>query len=175
MRKLFIGLSVIACVLASACFGLSLSPYLAKRLGFAAFKQVMVEREAIPVTLVELISSAKESIVLSTDTLDNLTVLKALAEAGSRKVGIAVVLSGPTNPKGQGANAWLTDKGIPVRETILPIQGTILVIDKATVANSASGVLSKSGLLKEQSVLFVFNHKQTAESFFEYIRRQGKN
>ena len=172
VRKIFLVLTVLAIALSSAAVGLHLSPYLAVRLGFAPFRQTIVEGEEIPNALIELINSAQSSVVVSAEVIDNLPVLLALVEAGKRNVAVGVVLSGP-NRASDGAFRWLTEKGIPVRKTTTSLRGSIVVIDQSTAATSSSSLLAKSALGKEQSAMFVFSHKPTAVSFFELVKKQG--
>ena len=170
MKRVFLYLSVVGIVLVATAAGLSMSPYLAKRLGFASFRQATAEREVIPAKMAEIIGAAKESVVLATETFDSMVILEALSAAGARQLQVSVVLSGPANKPSSAGVRYLTQKGIPVRFTQDEFHGLILVSDKKYAAICSTPVVSSQKFSSAQATLFVFEHKPTASSYFERIR-----
>jgi hypothetical protein len=170
MKRLFLFIAVVAVILVSTAVGLTLSPYLAKSLGYAPFEQATAEKEAVPVKIAEIIGAAKKSVVVASETFDSRLVLDALVAAGQRQVQVGVVLSGPANPPQSAALGWLGKKGIPVRTTQDPFKGTIIVIDQQFAAICASPIVSAQDFGAAQATLFVFHHKPTAAGYFQRIR-----
>ena len=172
LRKLiFVTFACLALIAACAAAGLQLAPYVAVRLGKTPFVGAAVEGEKIPPALAELVDSAQKSVVLAAETIDSKDVLEALLRAAQRKVPVAVLLSGPSNADGSPLRRYLGAKGLPVHLTQHPLHGTVLVIDQVRAATSASAPLSRAALAKEESVLFVYDHKPTASALFATLKR----
>ena len=170
LKTLFLILIVLAGVALGAAVGLRCSPYIARRLGFSPFQHTTIEGAKIPEAVEQLIASARSSVLLQSETIDNRRVLDALAAACQRRVSIGVVLSGPANiDPASPLRLWLAEHSIPTRLSSQSLPGTILVIDRASAAVSSVPLFSTSRLGETPCALFIFAHKATADSYFNLI------
>lgn len=164
------GIAIVAVILAACAVGLNLSPWLATKLGYAPFQHVTVEKEIIPAKIAELITHAKVSVIIATETFDSKLVLDTLSEAAKRNLQMVVVLSGPANRGNSSGFAWLQKRGIPVRLTREAFSGLIIITDKEYAAICATPIVSTSRFGEGQAPMFVFHHKPTADTLFQRVR-----
>lgn len=175
-RVIFLTLAILGLVSAATAIGLTLTPYVAKKLGYRPYIfGHLVERGADSVpALIEVIGHSRSSIVLGADFINNKSVLEALEKAGTKRVSVAVVLSGAqalnnSNPPA-GARAWLIQHQIPVYVSTMPIRGFMLVSDRSTAIVCTSPILSSDQMKTEDVPILIFAHDQTAATCFALIR-----
>ena len=174
-RFVFLFLAIVALIAGSTAIGLRLTPYVAKTMGFAPFKQTAIEGDGCVPALKQLIANGGHDIVLGAEGINNRTILEALKAARDGGIQVGVVLSG-ANPDNlaqdgtfHGARAWLEDRKIPCYISETPIRGFILVVDKQRVALAAFPVLSSGDFSSQHAKVFVFDHKPTAETYFAMV------
>lgn len=162
MRKIYLILSFLAAVACAATAGLRLSPFLAVQLGYSPFRSVEIQGGDVLPGVIALINGASREIILTTEFLDNVTVLEALAAKFNGSCKLVIIL--PNTRENRPAIRWLEARGIKFTAVPKIIRGSEIVIDRQTVGITSSRIAGSAELAKETATLLIYQHEPTAQS-----------